>query len=143
MANFFKKNTLIVSVICLLFLLSLLLPTYTFVDGEKIWGYSLFLFGWFDTLMSNDIKEWYCWYANVTFVILAVRYKKRSICNLIFAILTLWLVAKTFVITEYWLNEAYPSQILTRDFGYYLWVLALVLLSFYTIIKYFFKKKQL
>ncbi|MDF2536893.1 MAG: hypothetical protein K0R18_3055 [Bacillales bacterium] len=142
MAKFFKKNPLI-KVIWLLFLLSLLLPSYTFVDGEKIMGYSLFLFGWFDTLMPNDIKEWYCWYANVTFIILAVRYKKRSISNLIIAILTLWLVAKTFLITEYWLNESYPSQILTRDLGYYLWVVSLVLLSFYTIIKYFFKKPQL
>ncbi|MDF2558355.1 MAG: hypothetical protein K0R71_2183 [Bacillales bacterium] len=143
MSKFFKKNTIILKVIWLLFLLSLLLPTYTFVDGEKIWGYSLFLFGWFDTLMANDIKEWYCWYANITFIILSFRYQKRSISNLIFAILTLCLVAKTFLITEYWQNEAYPSQILTRDLGYYLWVVALVLLSCYIIIKFFFKKQQL
>ncbi|MDF2535771.1 MAG: hypothetical protein K0R18_1930 [Bacillales bacterium] len=143
MAKFFKKSTLILKVIWLLFILSLLLNPFTFVDGEKLIGIGLLYSGWMGILLHNEVQGWYCWYANITFIILSVGYQKRSISNLIFAILTLSLVAKTFFITGIWVNEGGPSQILTRDLGYYLWVVALVLLSFYTIIKYFFKKTQL
>lgn len=139
MVKFFMKSSPVLKVIWLLFILSLLLKPFTFVEGEKAMGIGFLFSGWMGILLHKEVQGWYCWYANITFFILSVQYQKRSIRNLIFAILTVSLVAKTFFITEIWLNEGYPSQILTREIGYYLWVVALTLLSCCTIINYFFK----
>jgi hypothetical protein len=119
-----------------LFIFSLLLPSFTFTDGQNIYGYSLLFFGWLGILMPFEVQGWYCWYVNILFVIQPIFFFRRNIGTLILGIITSLLSFRTIFITEIWLNEGVPSQIQTREFGYYLWLSALLLISGYSIYKY-------
>lgn len=132
----FFRNLLILIFIWTLFIASMLLPSFTFTDGQNIYGHSLLFFGWLGILMPFDVQGWYCWYVNILFLIQPIFFFRNDKGNLILGIITFLLAIRTIFITEIMLNEGVASQIHTRELGYYLWLSSLLLIPGYSIYKY-------
>ncbi|MBD1584732.1 hypothetical protein [Pseudoalteromonas sp. S16_S37] len=113
-----------------LYLVSLCLPALHFAQQSPLAGYSLLLWGWWG-VVTLDLA----WFANPLFIIAFVhcyleRYKRAAIYSGVSLVLAL----SSFTAKQWFFNEGGGTPITGLGIGYYVWIIAIIILLTLSII---------